>query len=133
MRGTSHVHRASAVSPLAMSWFGGAGFDADNDVASLRQQLALEREGKAKLAQLVERASGGTVLADLQHQLDAEKRERARAAATLAGEGASSVVCLSSSSTRLSPRVVGVCLRGRKEGVTRSPPPVVIYTMAFLC
>lgn len=73
-----------------MSWFGGASggatFDPDNDVASLRQQLALEREGKEKLAQIVARASGGSVLSELQHQLDVEKAERARAATLLTGE-----------------------------------------------
>ena len=76
-----------------MSWFGGAaagggggGFD-DNDVASLRQQLALEREGKAKLSQMLQMASGGNVLSDLQHQLNTEKAERTRAATLLAGKG----------------------------------------------
>ena len=75
-----------------MSWFGGpggvsgGGFDPDNDVASLRQQLALEREGKEKLARVLASASGGNVLSDLQHQLNTEKAERARATTLLAGE-----------------------------------------------
>ena len=75
-----------------MSWFGGGGgaseggFDPDNDVASLRQQLALEREGKEKLARVLASASGGNVLSDLHHQLNTEKAERARAATLLAGK-----------------------------------------------
>jgi hypothetical protein len=85
---SSYFVRPSS-SPFSMSWFGGGGgggFDPDHDVASLRQQLALEREGKEKLVKIMARASGGTVLSDLQHQLNVEKEERARAATLLAGK-----------------------------------------------